>query len=145
MSDFKIIEPIEILEPLVGSGHANDVPEGDYAEWAVGTTYATGDRIIVTEEYGIFGESMDQVSRYWYGIAGTVQGNIYAAVYVASPPSTPGYIYIKASDDDTFKVVQGSASKFWWGMCVNDANGDVYAACFVNGGVSGDIYKQTGG
>lgn len=41
----KIIRPVTIDDAVFQS---SDVPENDYAEWAVGTTYADGDRVILT-------------------------------------------------------------------------------------------------
>lgn len=44
----KIIRPVTIDDAVFQS---SDVPENDYAVWAVGTTYAAGDRVIVTTGY----------------------------------------------------------------------------------------------
>lgn len=44
----KIIRPVTIDDAIF---QASDVPENDYPEWAVGTTYAAGDRVIVTTGY----------------------------------------------------------------------------------------------
>ena len=44
----KIIRPVTIDDAVFQS---SDVPENDYAAWAVGTTYAAGDRVIVTTGY----------------------------------------------------------------------------------------------
>jgi hypothetical protein len=41
----KIIRPVDIDDSVFQS---SDVPENDYAAWLVGTTYADGDRVIVT-------------------------------------------------------------------------------------------------
>ena len=41
----KIIRPVDIDDSVFQS---SDVPENDYAEWAIGTTYADGDRVILT-------------------------------------------------------------------------------------------------
>jgi len=44
----KIIRPVTIDDSVFQS---SDVPENDYAAWAGGTTYADGDRVIVTTGY----------------------------------------------------------------------------------------------
>lgn len=44
----KIIRPVTIDDSVFQS---SDVPENDHAAWAVGTTYADGDRVIVTTGY----------------------------------------------------------------------------------------------
>lgn len=44
----KIIRPVTIDDAVFQS---SDVPENDYAAWAVGTIYAAGDRVIVTTGY----------------------------------------------------------------------------------------------
>jgi len=44
----KIIRPVTIDDAVFQS---SDVPENDYAAWAGGTTYAAGDRVIVTTGY----------------------------------------------------------------------------------------------
>ena len=40
----QLIKPVTVTDTVLVS---SNVPENDYAEWAVGTTYDTGDRVIV--------------------------------------------------------------------------------------------------
>jgi hypothetical protein len=60
MSDanaIKIVEPITITDAILidsGSPPETNVPENDYAEWNVGTTYDEGDRVILTSTHRIY-------------------------------------------------------------------------------------------
>jgi len=54
MSDanaIKITQPITITDSILSS---TDVPENDYPVWNVGTTYADGDRVILTSTHRIY-------------------------------------------------------------------------------------------
>ena len=42
-----VVKPIAVTPSMLVS---TDVPEADYAEWAAGTTYAIGDRVIVAAQ-----------------------------------------------------------------------------------------------
>jgi hypothetical protein len=60
MSDanaIKIVEPVNITDSMLidsGSPPETNVPENDYAEWNVGTTYDEGDRVILTSTHRIY-------------------------------------------------------------------------------------------
>jgi hypothetical protein len=60
MSDanaIKIVEPITITDTILiasGSPPETNVPENDHAEWSAGTTYAAGDRVILTSTHRIY-------------------------------------------------------------------------------------------
>ena len=60
MSDanaIKIVEPITITDSILiasGSPPETNVPENDYAVWSAGTTYAAGDRVILTSTHKIY-------------------------------------------------------------------------------------------
>jgi hypothetical protein len=47
----KIIKPIEVNDTIFQS---SNVPENDHAEWAGGTTYALGDKVIVLSTHAIY-------------------------------------------------------------------------------------------
>ena len=52
-----IIEPFTITDAILdasGSPPLTNVPENDYPEWAVGTTYAIGDRVILISTHKIY-------------------------------------------------------------------------------------------
>lgn len=52
-----IIRPLPITDAVLdvsGSPPVTNVPENDHAEWAVGTTYALGDRVILTSTHRIY-------------------------------------------------------------------------------------------
>jgi len=52
-----IVNPIVITDAIIdvsGSPPATNVPENDYAVWAIGTTYAQGDRVILTSTHRIY-------------------------------------------------------------------------------------------
>lgn len=46
-----VVKPIAVTPSMLVS---TDVPEADYAEWDVGTTYAVGDRVIVAAQHKIY-------------------------------------------------------------------------------------------
>lgn len=46
-----VVKPIAVTPSMLIS---TDVPETDYAEWAAGTTYAIGDRVIVAAQHKIY-------------------------------------------------------------------------------------------
>ena len=46
-----VVKPIAVTPSMLVS---TDVPETDYAEWAAGTTYAIGDRVIVAAQHKIY-------------------------------------------------------------------------------------------
>ena len=46
-----VVKPIAVTPSMLVS---TDVPEADYAEWAAGTTYAIGDRVIVAAQHKIY-------------------------------------------------------------------------------------------
>jgi hypothetical protein len=53
----KIIEPFTITDAILidsGSPPLTNVPENDYAEWLVGTTYDVGDRVILISTHKIY-------------------------------------------------------------------------------------------
>ena len=59
-----IVPPLTITDSIliVGSPPATNVPENDYAEWdggSPGTTYATGDRVILTSTHRIYESLQD--------------------------------------------------------------------------------------
>jgi hypothetical protein len=60
MSDanaIKIVEPITITDSILiasGSPPETNVPEDDYAAWSAGTTYAAGDRVILTSTHKVY-------------------------------------------------------------------------------------------
>jgi hypothetical protein len=59
-----IVPPLAITDSIliVGSPPATNVPENDYAEWvggSPGTTYATGDRVILTSTHKIYESLQD--------------------------------------------------------------------------------------
>lgn len=47
----KIIQPITVTDAVLTS---SNVPENDFAEWASGTTYAEGDKVIVLSNHRIY-------------------------------------------------------------------------------------------
>lgn len=47
----QIIKPITVTNSILTS---SNVPENDYAEWAVGTTYNTGDKVIVLSNHSVY-------------------------------------------------------------------------------------------
>lgn len=47
----QIIKPVTVTDAILTS---STVPETDYAEWAVGTTYATGDKVILVSTHSIY-------------------------------------------------------------------------------------------
>lgn len=52
-----IIRPLTITDTILidsGSPPETNVPENDYAQWNVGTTYAAGDRVILTSTHRIY-------------------------------------------------------------------------------------------
>lgn len=51
-----IVPPLEITDSIliVGSPPATNVPENDHAEWSSVTTYAAGDRVILTSTHKIY-------------------------------------------------------------------------------------------
>jgi len=52
-----IIRPLTITDTILddsGSPPATNVPEDDYAVWNVGTTYAVGDRVILTSTHRVY-------------------------------------------------------------------------------------------
>jgi hypothetical protein len=136
MSDLKIIQPLTITEVMVGSG-AGTVAEGDYPEYASGTTYAANDSVIVKNGFGEFGEPA--TTDTWGTIMGMCiarNGDIYIAVL-------GGYIYKRAFDGTGTFSKQDSLSKQWTGLC-SAPNGDIYA-CEQGISANGKIYKQTAG
>lgn len=46
-----IVRPLAVTDTILDS---TDVPENDYAAWAVGTTYDVGDRVILTSTHRIY-------------------------------------------------------------------------------------------
>ena len=46
-----IVRPLAVTDTILDS---TDVPENDYAEWSVGTTYALGDRVILAATHRIY-------------------------------------------------------------------------------------------
>jgi hypothetical protein len=60
MSDanaIKIVEPLNITDSILdvsGSPPLTNVPENDHPEWSAGTTYAAGDRVILTSTHRIY-------------------------------------------------------------------------------------------
>ena len=51
LSCLTVVKPIAVTPSMLVS---TDVPEADYAEWAAGTTYAIGDRVIVAAQHKIY-------------------------------------------------------------------------------------------
>jgi len=51
MSSLQIIKPIQVSDAMLIS---STVPETDYAAWSSGTTYAIGDRVILTSTHKIY-------------------------------------------------------------------------------------------
>ena len=54
---FVIVEPITITDSALitsGSPPATNVPENDYPAWSAGSTYAAGDRVILTSTHKIY-------------------------------------------------------------------------------------------
>ena len=45
---------MKILIPILLSEYTTNVPENDYAQWAIGTTYNLGDRVIVLSEHNVY-------------------------------------------------------------------------------------------
>ena len=45
---------MKLLNPINITLTTTNVPETDYPEWAVGTTYALGDRVIVLSEHNVY-------------------------------------------------------------------------------------------
>lgn len=57
-----IVPPIAITDSILvtsGSPPATNVPENDYAAWSGGTTYAEGDRVILTSTHKIYESLQD--------------------------------------------------------------------------------------
>ena len=133
----KIIEPITILNSMIGSG-AGTVAEGDYAEYVLATTYGINNRVIVKDAYGIFGEPVQKTGTTYCGMTVHQNGNLYVCSIGAA-----GTIYLRGADDDDFIEVQGVVNRYWYGMCTSAA-GNVYACCDSTTSV-GDIYMQTAG
>ena len=52
-----IVEPLPITDTVMvtsGSPPETNVPENDYPAWAIGTTYAAGDRVILTSTHKVY-------------------------------------------------------------------------------------------
>lgn len=47
----QLIKPVTVTDTVLVS---SNVPENDYAEWVVGTTYAAGDRVIVLSNHSVY-------------------------------------------------------------------------------------------
>lgn len=52
----QLIKPVTVTDTVLVS---SNVPENDYAEWAVGTTYDTGDRVIVLSNHSVYESLID--------------------------------------------------------------------------------------
>jgi len=53
----KIVEPFTVTDSILdvsGSPPATNVPENDYPAWSSGTTYAEGDRVILTSTHKVY-------------------------------------------------------------------------------------------
>ena len=74
---------------------------------------------------------VDQTARYWYSLAVTLGGDIYACVY-------NGDIYRQTGGAGAFSAL-GQTSRAWMGLAAAP-NGDIYACTY-----GGDIYMQTAG
>ena len=83
----KIIRPVTIDDAVFQS---SDVPENDYAAWAGGTTYADGDRVIVTTGYHKIYESQQAANTgndpttddgtWWLEVSSTNRWKMFNAV-----------------------------------------------------------------
>lgn len=52
----QLIKPVTVTDTVLVS---SNVPEDDYAEWAVGTTYDTGDKVIVLSTHSVYESLVD--------------------------------------------------------------------------------------
>ena len=83
----KIIRPVTIDDSVFQS---SDVPENDYAAWAVGTTYADGDRVIITTGYHKIYESQQAANvgndpttddgTWWLEVSSTNRWKMFDAI-----------------------------------------------------------------
>ncbi len=83
----KIIRPVTIDDAVFQS---SDVPENDYAAWAGGTTYADGDRVIVTTGYHKIYESQQAANTgndpttddgtWWLEVSSTNRWKMFDAI-----------------------------------------------------------------
>lgn len=83
----KIIRPVTIDDAVFQS---SDVPENDYAAWAGGTTYADGDRVIVTTGYHKIYESQQAANTgndpttddgtWWLEVSSTNRWKMFNAI-----------------------------------------------------------------
>ena len=83
----KIIRPVTIDDTVFQS---SDVPENDYAAWAGGTTYADGDRVIVTTGYHKIYESQQAANTgndpttddgtWWLEVSSTNRWKMFDAI-----------------------------------------------------------------
>jgi hypothetical protein len=58
----QIVVPLQITDAMIidsGSPPETNVPENDYAQWAGGTTYAEGDRVIILSTHKIYESLQD--------------------------------------------------------------------------------------
>lgn len=56
MTGISIIKPMEVTPAMLVS---SNVPETDHAEWAVGTTYGKGDRVILAAQHKVYQSAID--------------------------------------------------------------------------------------
>lgn len=56
MTGISIIKPMEVTPAMLVS---SNVPETDHAEWAVGTTYAKGARVILAAQHKVYQSAID--------------------------------------------------------------------------------------
>lgn len=106
-----IVKPQTITDAILdvsGSPPATNVPETDYAAWSSGTTYAVGDRVILTSTHKIY-ESLQATNLnknpvsealWWLEVAPT---NRWACFDTSVSTST------KQSTNITYKLLPGNA------------------------------------
>ena len=67
----KLIRPETVTDSIFQS---SDVPETDYSAWAGGTTYADGDRVIVTTGvHKIYESQQAATNRSWAATSATIR------------------------------------------------------------------------
>jgi hypothetical protein len=124
-----IIEPIEILDSMIGSG-AGTVSEVEHPEWAGGSTYNALQKVIVKGTANTFTD-LGTGNKNWTGIAAAPNGDVYACEYNLSIWKQTGGVGLFVD------LVAGN--KAWIDLAAAP-NGDIYAAVD-----NGSIWKQTGG
>lgn len=106
----KVINPIVVTDATLND---HSVPETDYAEWAVGTAYDLGDRVILTSTHKIYESIVDGVGTntgndpatttgYWIEIGATNRWKMFDQSVGSATTTAAGYLVatVKLADAD---------------------------------------------